>query len=190
MDKRQLRKGINEKRKMLDENHVKIASEKIVITLQNLSDLKSANTVMSYMPYGNEVDIKPLNQWILSQGKILCLPRVISPTEMEPRIVNNLERGLYKSSFGIFEPTVENVLTDKANIDLVLVPGLAFDKNGNRTGHGSGYYDRFLSSCKKRTLFIGIAYTFQVLDSIPSDPYDVKVHKIVTEEYTIDLIKL
>ncbi len=186
MDKRQLRKEINKKRKMLDENNVKDASEKIVETLQNLLDLKSSNIVLSYMPYGNEVDIKPLNQWILSQGKVLCLPRVISPTEMEPRIVNNLERGFYKSSFGILEPTVENVLIDKANIDLVLAPGLAFDRTGNRMGHGSGYYDRFLISCSKRTLFVGVGYSFQVLDSIPFDSYDVKVHKIVTEEYTID----
>jgi len=172
---------------MLGFDFVKNASQIIVGNLQNLSELKSANTVLSYMPYGNEVDIIPLNGWILDQGKILCLPRVISPTEMEARVVNDLKNGLSKGSFGIFEPTADNELVDAAEIDLVLVPGLAFDKSGNRMGHGAGYYDRFLTACSKKSLFVGVAYGFQVFDSIPSDSYDVRVHKIVTEKYTIDL---
>lgn len=187
MDKSQLRKNISQKRRMLDDDFARSASRTIVRTLRNISELKSANIVLSYMPYGKEVDISPLNRWILEQGKILCLPRVKSPTEMEARIVNDLINGLSKGSFGILEPTVDNEFVDSAEIDLVLVPGLAFDKNGNRMGHGNGYYDRFLSLCSKKTMFIGVAYSFQVLDSIPSDLYDVKVHKIVTEKYTIDL---
>lgn len=187
MDKSQLRKEISQKRRTLDDDFVKAASETIVGTLKNLSELRSANIVMSYMPHGKEVDINPLNGWILDQGKILCLPRVISPTEMEARIVTSLKHGLSNGSFGIMEPTADNQLIENSKIDIVLVPGLAFDKTGNRMGHGAGYYDRFLSNCPKRTLFVGVAYWFQVFDSIPSDLYDVRVHKIVTEKHTIDL---
>ena len=190
MDKSQLRKEISQKRKMLNTNYVLSASGTIIKTLQALSDIKTANIIMSYMPYGKEVDIKPLNQWILDQGKVLCLPRVISTTEMEARAADTLKHGFYKGTFGILEPPIENQLIDNTEIDIVLVPGLAFDKAGNRMGHGGGYYDRFLSSCSNKTLFVGVVYSFQVFDSIPSDLYDVKIHKIVTEEYTIDLTEI
>jgi len=190
MDKNQLRKEIKQKRSMLDDDFVRKASKIIVGTLQNLSELRSANVVLSYMPYGKEVDVSSLNRWILDEGKVLCLPRVISQTEIEARRVNNLENGLSKGPFGILEPTTDNELIDVAQIDLVLVPGLAFDKNGNRMGHGAGYYDRFLSACTKSTLFVGVAYMFQVFDSIPADLHDVRVHKIVTEKHIMDLTEL
>ena len=105
---------------------------------------------------------------------------------MEPRIVNNINQGLFKSDFGILEPTEDNELIDINKIELILVPGLAFDKNGNRMGHGNGYYDRFLSSCSTSTIFIGIAYSFQVFNTIPFDKYDVKIHKLITEKFTIN----
>jgi len=190
MDKSQLRKEISQKRRMLDDDFVKNASQIIVGTLQNLSELKSANIVLSYMPYGKEVDIDPLNRWLLDQGKTLCLPRVTGPTKMEARMVNDLINGLSKGPFGILEPTADNELIDAAEIDLVLVPGLAFDKTGNRMGHGAGYYDRFLTTCSEKAKFVGVAYWFQIFDTIPAYLYDVRVHKIVTEKHTIDLIKL
>lgn len=186
MDKSELRKDISEKRELLDETIVKNASETILTTLQSLSDIKTSKAILSYMPKGNEVDIKPLNQWILDQGKILCLPRVISQTEMEVRVITNVNNGLKKSSYCIFEPTDSHELIDIGNIDLILVPGVAFDKSGNRMGHGKGYYDRFLARCKDSTTFIGIAYSFQVFDTILSDQYDVKMDRIITEKYTIE----
>lgn len=189
MNKIELRKEISKKRKLLDINEAKKASEIIVNKMQGLADLKSAKLVFSFMPYGKEVDIKPLNQWILDQGKTLCLPRVINQTEMEPRVVNNINQGFSKSAFGVLEPTGNNELIDIDKIDLILVPGLAFDKSGNRMGHGKGYYDRFLSRCPKSTLFIGVAFSFQILDSIPFNKFDVKVHSIITEKYTIDFIR-
>lgn len=190
MEKNQLRKEISKKRNQLNENAAKNASETIVRTLESLPDLLQAKVIFSYMPYGKEVDIKPLNQWILDQGKVLCLPRVINSVEMEAREVNSINNeGLFESSFGILEPTTENKLVDIDKIDSIIVPGLAFDKTGNRMGHGRGYYDRFLSRCPATTIFIGVAYSFQVFNSIPFDNYDVKVHKVITEEYTINLIK-
>ncbi len=187
MDKSKLRKEIIEKRNLLDENTVKSASKTIVKTLQSLPDLKQAKIVLSYMPYGKEVDIRPLNQWILNQGKVLCLPRVINKTEMEARAVNDISQGLLKSGFGVLEPTYDNELIDTDKIELILVPGLAFDKTGNRMGHGNGYYDRFLASCSTNTILIGIAYAFQVFDSIPFDKYDVKVNKLITEKFILNL---
>ncbi len=185
MNKNDIRKEIIKKRSLLDDNEVNNASKIIINRLKDLYELKSAKVIFSYMPYGKEVNIKPLNQWILDQSKILCLPRVISQTEMETRTVTNINHGLEKSSYGILEPTENNELTDIEKIDLILVPGIAFDKAGNRMGHGNGYYDRFLSRCPKSTLFIGISYSFQVFDAIPSYQYDVKMHKIITENFTI-----
>ncbi|MGI6086240.1 MAG: 5-formyltetrahydrofolate cyclo-ligase [Acetivibrionales bacterium] len=189
MNKTDLRKYIFEKRRLLDINEVNIASEVIVGSIKELAAIKFAKLVFSYMPYGKEVDIKPLNQWVLDQGKKLCIPRVINKTEMEPRIVRNINQGLLKNSFGILEPAISHELADYYEIDLILVPGLAFDKSGNRIGHGNGYYDRFLSRCPKSTLFIGVAFSFQVFDSIPFDKHDVKLHSLITEKYTLDFIR-
>lgn len=181
MKKDLLRESVLKKRKTLASDEVKRASENIVTILKKLPLIKESNVIMSYMPYGNEVDIKPFNQWILESGKYLLLPRVLDNSTMDAVKVNDIISGLVKSSFGILEPASDKESFDINLIDVVLVPGVAFDKQGNRLGHGRGYYDRFLSHCKSSTVFLGIAYSFQVLDSIPSDEYDIRVHKVITE---------
>jgi len=70
-------------------------------------------------------------------------------------------------------------------IDLIIVPGIAFDKNGNRLGYGLGFYDRFLCSLKEVATIVALAYDFQVLDEIPNDHHDVPVDTIITESKII-----
>ena len=187
MDKNQLRRLMIEQRKRLTNQEVKACSQAIVNSLMQLPLIEKSSLIMSYMPYGNEVDVLPLNQWLLEQGKGLCLPRVINSTEMEAVKIERLDQSFLKSSFGIMEPAREAPLADMAQIDLILVPGLAFDRYGNRLGHGKGYYDRFLAKCKKVSYFLGIAYGFQIFDKIPSDPYDIRVKGLVTEDLFANL---
>jgi len=182
MEKNPLRKTILNKRKSLTPDEVKNASEAIVSKLKQLPVIKESVVIMSYMPYGNEADIKAFNQWILDSGKVLLLPRVLDDTNIDAVKINDIESGLVKGSFGILEPAAENESFPIELIDVILVPGVAFDRQGNRMGHGKGYYDRFLSRCKGSTVFLGIAYSFQVYESIPFDEHDIRVHGVITEK--------
>ncbi len=179
MDKNQLRKLMLQKRKGLAPEYVNTASAAILETLIKLSEIEKNSVILSYMPHGNEVDILPLNRWFLGNGKRLCIPRILNDQEMEAVRVDCLETGLSPGSFGIPEPGRECRAVPVHEVDLILVPGLAFDRHGNRLGHGKGYYDRFLKSHGAYT--IGIAYKFQLFDHIPTDIHDVRLDAIVTE---------
>lgn len=181
MDKTQLRKELLQKRNNIDGDYSISASQAIFENALQNQKIQGAKTILSYMPYGKEANILPLNQWILDSGKNLCIPRVKDSTVMEAIKIEDLDKGLVKKAFGILEPQDNLGAIDIHEIDLVLVPGVAFDKYGNRLGHGKGYYDRFLSKCSVNTIFIGICYSFQLLESIPFSSHDVKVHYIITE---------
>lgn len=181
MEKKLLRESVLNKRKSLTPDEVRKASEAIVAKLAQSSCIKGSNVIMSYMPYGNEVDIKPFNKWVLDCGKILLLPRVLNDSDIDAVRVNDIDTGLVKGSFGILEPASEKESFSTDLIDVILVPGVAFDVQGNRLGHGRGYYDRFLALCKSDTVFLGIAYSFQVFGSIPFDECDIRVHEVITE---------
>ena len=176
-----MRSIVLDQRNKFSLDQIQLSSDAIVNTLINFPVLNKSNLILSYIPYGKEVDILRLNQWILDHGKGLCLPRVLNDTDMEAVQVESLNKGFAKSRFGILEPAKESEPVDIRKINLILVPGLAFDWNGNRLGHGKGYYDRFLERCGKNTHTIGIAFRFQVFDSIPFDPHDKRMDEIVTE---------
>jgi 5-formyltetrahydrofolate cyclo-ligase len=182
MEKNLLRRSLLDKRKSMTPDEVKHASEAIVKKLKELPVIKESTVIMSFMPYGNETDIRPFNQWILDSGKILLLPRVLDDSNIDAVKVDEIKSGLVKGSFGILEPAYENESFPIEFIDVILVPGVAFVRKGNRMGHGRGYYDRFLSRCKKSTVYLGIAYSFQVLESIPFEEYDIRVHGVITDK--------
>jgi 5-formyltetrahydrofolate cyclo-ligase len=94
--------------------------------------------------------------------------------------ITGLDKDLVKNGFGILEPRKEAEPADIRKIDLILVPGVAFDRLGNRLGHGKGFYDRFLESCNN-AYTIGIAYDFQVFNNIPCELHDKKMDAITTE---------
>lgn len=181
MDKAEFRKYIAGIRNNLTNEQVEHASLKIAERIKKLPVFGNSRLIMSYMPYGKEVNLLPLNDFILEQGKELCIPRVSGNSGMDAVKIYNLEDNLVRGYFGIPEPipTLKPVNPDK--IDLILVPGLAFDLSGNRLGHGKGYYDRFLQKCTEKTFTIGIAYDLQVFDLIPHSSHDVKLKALVTE---------
>lgn len=143
-------------------------------------------TIMSYMSYRNEFPTHRLNQWIIDQGFRLVLPFTDSDFNIIPCIVENME-ALRLSSMGIAEPdpkgSVHACLND---IDLMIMPGLAFDLSGNRIGFGKGCYDRLLSSAPSSIDLIALAYDFQVFDSIPAEVNDIPCSSVVTESRIIN----
>ncbi len=138
---------------------------------------KQAKTVMFYMSFGGEVDTADMIKAAQKLGKIVVVPvcgrnRMMSPCLLKDR--GTLLRGPY----GIREPALKKPVNLKS-LDLVIVPGLAFDKKGRRLGRGKGYYDRFLPNIPEHSVAVGLAYDFQILPFIPTTKHDVNVHKVV-----------
>lgn len=138
---------------------------------------KTAKTVMFYVSFGGEVDTVDMIKAAQKLGKIVVVPvcgqnRMMRPCLLKPR--GTFLRGPY----GILEPVIKKTV-DLKNLDLVIIPGLAFDKKGSRLGRGKGYYDRFLSKLPRHSVTVGLAYDFQILPFIPTAKYDVNVHKVI-----------
>ncbi|MBQ7876140.1 MAG: 5-formyltetrahydrofolate cyclo-ligase [Clostridia bacterium] len=160
-----LRRAMIEKRKNLDLKNGEMFSK----IIKELDCYKNARTVMLYMPIKGEADVTGL----LGDEKVFLTP-VTKGDDIYAAILGKTEKG----AFGVPEPKDKTVF-DKTKIDLVLVPGVAFDKEGNRMGYGKGYYDRFL---KNMTSFkIGVCHAFQLTDKLPVEEHDVKMDMIVTE---------
>jgi 5-formyltetrahydrofolate cyclo-ligase len=118
------------------------------------------------------------------KGKRILLPFIDQKVrQMHPSLLEDLEHDLVCGSYGIMEPKLEKRKKIELNeIGLALVPGLAFDRTGNRLGRGQGYYDRFLSLLPKQVKCVGLAFDFQVLDQIPVSDSDIRLDLIVTND--------
>jgi 5-formyltetrahydrofolate cyclo-ligase len=156
---------------------------KIIKKIEETTDFINATHILFYMPIHGEVDITPLFIKYNNKKK-LYLPRVNSKEKdldiHEIKNLDQLKEGVYK----ILEPQIQNNLIEPASLDLVLIPGIAFDTKGQRIGYGHGYFDKFLkkTNCPK----FGIAYEFQIVKNIAAEKHDVPVDKIVTERRIID----
>ena len=147
-------------------------------------DFAAARTVALYKSLSSEVGTDLIIARALGQGKRVALPKVFGDT-MGFFEIREGER-LQKSSFGVLEPAgEESRRVSPEEFDLVLVPGLCFDRGGNRLGFGRGYYDRFLPLTRAKT--VGLCFDEQLCTEgvIPTDEYDVKMHKIITEKESI-----
>ena len=132
---------------------------------------------MAYWPLPDEVDIRPLIDRMLAKGKTVLLPKVTGDETMELRRYASAA-DLAEGAFHIMEPAGEP-FADYGLIDIVLVPGMAFDAAGHRLGRGRGYYDRFLTglTCYK----IGICFPFQRVAEVPVDAHDVVMDEVIGE---------
>ncbi|GCD11146.1 5-formyltetrahydrofolate cyclo-ligase [Clostridium tagluense] len=182
-----LRKNMLKERKSMKTETVSAFSHIIMDTIIKLPEFLNCKNIMLYLSFNNEVDTYALAKWCLDNGKKVIVPYCIKETrEIIPFEINNLTNDLTKSSFGIMEP--KHDILKKANtcdIDLIIVPGVVFDKHGNRIGFGAGYYDRFLPKRVKNTPTIGIAFDYQVISKIPTGTYDVPLDFIITEKRII-----
>lgn len=175
MNKKEIRTEIRKKRESLSEEYILKASQEIFRKLISEIDFLTASNIMSYMDFKNEVKTDKLNEAILKIEKFLYLPKVIDKETMIA-IENNGEFEI--SPFGNREPIGKEYLGE---IDLIITPGVAFDKYGNRVGFGRGYYDRFFNKYPNAKR-IAIAFDVQVIDEkIEIDRYDKKIDMLITE---------
>ena len=159
-------------------------SGRIKENLFRMPEFGNARTVMFYVSTRNEVHTEEMIREALSMGKNVCVPRTDVNTHSLTCIrIEDFDRDLSPGAFGIPEPKTGEAVQPE-NIDLVIVPGTAFDRMGNRIGYGKGFYDRLLPSMDGVNT-IGLAYGFQIVDSITTEEHDVSVRNVVTEDGVI-----
>lgn len=142
-------------------------------------------TFMCYVSYKNEVDTKELIRYLLQDGKQVFLPRITSDKkDIEAIEIKDFDKDLKKGTFGIMEPFCSS-RECAGDIDMIIIPGVAYDINKNRLGYGGGYYDRFLSGLKSSSLKLGLSYDELVYESLPVEEHDIKVDIIITEKRII-----
>ncbi len=138
---------------------------------------------MFYSAIDNEVQTDFMIKESIKKGKKVVLPQATS-TMLIPRIVLKYPSGLSPKSFGILEPDEKCPSVPKKDIDLVVVPGVAFSKGCMRLGYGKGYYDRFLNDYGGRK--IGLAFWEQIVEELPYDTHDVSLDKVITDKIIIN----
>ena len=205
MTKAPIRTKILNRRNALKSAWVRKAGAKVALNLFSMPEYVSARRIYFYASFKNEVTTFGIIKRALSEGKKIALPKTIVkerklefymgyPVKSKLLFLRNshaqkdailqkcnTSAGLKRSKYGILEPGVSGHPLCVRWPDIVLVPGVAFDRRGRRIGFGAGFYDRFLKRLPKKTLKIGLAYDFQVVKHIPAEKHDVKLDALVTE---------
>jgi 5-formyltetrahydrofolate cyclo-ligase len=178
--KRELRDRMKRVRRALGDENRAARSLAITERITSMSEWKAARTVALFVPMRTEIDVGLLERAARIDGKRVAAPRMLEDLELELREwvdgVAPVESGKM-----VREPPKDAPLVDPASVDLVIVPGLAFDERGARIGYGAGLYDRLLPKCREAKR-IGVAHDFQLLAEIPEGPGDQRVDAIVTND--------
>jgi len=148
-----------------------------------LDVFQRATTVLVYASHDGEVETGHLLGEFLKLKKIIGLPKVVQKQrQILPIRVDNLTDDLESGLYGILEPKYQHDrILSLQELDLVVVPGLAYDRTRHRLGRGAGYYDRFLSTLPSKTITIGLAFDFQIIESLPErTPLDLPVSLVIT----------
>ncbi len=186
--KDKLRKEIKEKRRKLSKEENRKKSKEIKENLFSLKQFEDAETILFYISYNGEVFTHDMICELFYKKNIIV---PVSNPEDYSLTLSHLKswEELCVGSYNILEPRFEKIRETKIqDIDLIIVPGVAFDEKGGRLGHGKGYYDRLLNESAD-ILKIGLCFEFQIVDSIPMDEHDVYMDKIISEKRIIDCKK-
>ncbi|MBI4743903.1 MAG: 5-formyltetrahydrofolate cyclo-ligase [Actinobacteria bacterium] len=186
-EKQKIRQKMISLRNNLSREEVLLKSNLIKDALIQMPELKNAEWIMLYVSFDNEVRTDQIAKELFGLKKKVLVPAIIKkPKGLIACQVFDFEKDLKAGFFGIKEPTEElKTPFDPQKIDVIIVPGIAFDIRGNRVGFGGGYYDLFLKKLNRKTISIALAYDFQVLKNIPSQKNDVPVDIIVSEKQII-----
>lgn len=185
--KKILREQIIQERNRLTHNEVSLKSHKILTKLFEFPFYQKANKIMLYIAFNNEVLTEPIIHNLFLNKKRVFIPVTIPKTkELIVSELLSLENDLAIGAFGLLEPKKGSLRPfSPQNIDLVIVPGLAFDSRGYRIGYGAGYYDRFLLHVPEHVPKVSLAFDLQIIDRVPQNNYDVPVQYIITETQNI-----
>ena len=171
MDKKELRRQIREQKRAMTEEQIVKASETLGQLFADSELYRQAKTIYGYLPYNQEVRTVPMLQRALADGKRVAVPKVYGE-EMKFIYLTDLSR-VDVGYAGIPEPVDDGPVADDPTA-LVLMPGLAFDRQGRRIGYGGGFYDRFLAEEPNHPT-LALCYSFQMVEAIPTEEFDVPV---------------
>ena len=177
--KTELRKRLQAERAKLRAEQVAWSSEQVSRHILACDAYRKAQCIMGYLAFGKELSVDAVLRAALAEGKQVLVPLVTSATEMVPVVLRNME-DFELDRYGIRSVREPAELCEAQAIDLVLVPGVAFDREGGRLGMGAGYYDRFLPKAQSAVL-MGIAYDALLQDELPKDEYDVCMQLLASE---------
>lgn len=175
-------------------DNLNIEEKKILdkMLFQNILSLKSfteAKSIFTFVSFRSEVDTQQIIRWAIGNGKEVSIPKVdLNTHEIVPYLITDIDKDTDKGHFNILEPDTEKTKRiDISQIEIFLVPGLAFDATGHRVGYGGQYFDKFLKHIPKdsKQIKIGLAYDFQIIEKVPNEEWDIPVDVIVTDKKII-----
>jgi len=171
MDKVALRREIREKKRAMTLQQIEEASRKLGELFAASAQYRQAKTIYGYLPYNQEVRTVPMLEQALRDGKKVAVPKVYGD---EMRFIYMTDLSLVEKGYaGIPEPVADAPVAEDPTA-LVLMPGLAFDKEGHRIGYGGGFYDKFLASEPGHPT-VALCYSFQMMEALETEEYDIPV---------------
>lgn len=186
MDRGELRKTLLARRDRLPVRQQEEKSRVILSRLLGLEEIRRAGHLFVYASFRSEVRTRDFIDHCLEQGKTVSVPLTLVETSSLLAVaITDPESQLAPGYCGIPEPVssrIDGHMVDPAGIEVVIVPGSVFDRNGGRLGYGGGYYDRFLSAQTPQALRIALAYELQLVERIPVEAHDQGMDMIITEE--------
>ena len=162
-------------------------SRRVVNSLVSWIQREGFDSVMLYLSMKSEVETLGLLDLLLHQEKIVCAPVIDThQLELTPHRIRDAKTELVRHRYGMLEPNVTCPIFPTTQLQLIIVPGIAFDANGYRLGYGKGFYDRFLTKCP-HAVSVGLAYQIQIVEDTFPQAWDVPVQHIFTEKGKISV---
>ena len=183
--KRSLRSGLKASLDAIPSADRYTISHQLVKLLLQSGLPQSSDSILAYASFANELSLDPFIAAALNQGKRIAIPSIDwTHKSMSAKQITNLDTDLIPGRYDIRVPREGCALVEPEQIDVILLPGLAFDRAGNRLGRGAGFYDRYISALKEsghNPTLIGVCYHAQIVDSVPTEPHDHRVDRVITE---------
>ncbi len=183
--KRATRSRVLAARDALPEDAHRQLSVTIAERARLLPEMAAAATLMLFASFGSEVDTRQLIVEALTEGKTVCLPRVLAPRLMAAYQIIDPDEDLATGNWGIREPRDGLKLMSPEAFDAIVVPGAVFDRTGSRYGYGGGFYDSYLPLTRPGVPRIALAFDLQIADLLTTEPHDVAMDVIVSETRVI-----
>ena len=187
MNKEEIRRNILKKRISLSFVERRNKSRQVFLRLNETIGYRNSQNIMFYVATRSEVQTEEMIKTSIKIGKNIFVPIILTErTNLAPSKIYDFDIELEKGKKGILEPKKEYYrLFSPEDIDLMIIPGVAFDTSGNRIGRGFGYYDNFLRKIRSSVEIIALAFEMQIVKKILNDKNDIPVNKIITEKRTI-----
>ncbi len=174
-DKRKIRQAVRAEIAKLSDEEKKSISAQIFSELENSSKVSNASVIALFISLPDEPQTSNFIKQLLSKNKRVVVPRI----EGEEMNFYDISEGVFKGAFGIMEPIATTPI-NPAEMDVMIVPGVAFTRQGARLGRGKGFYDKYLSHKDFHAYTIGVCYPCQVVENIPTEEHDKPLDLVIT----------